>query len=454
MFYEHANGNEADTEGMEGQTSPLLQSATQNNIQGYGNIGASTIGLSPAFPSTFLSIPNKAIWPYMQQWHLDIQRELPGHSVVTVSYVGSKGTHLGLQRDLNQMYPVAASQNPYGPGQVITATDCNGVSQNPSTGIATAVAGGGTTYTTSNTNGWANNLAVACGNIADYYRPFLGIGTITRLENTANSNYNALQVAARKSVGTLNLTAAYTYSHSIDDSSDRYDTTFVNSYDPSLTRASSNFDERHMLNVGWVYDLPVFKGAGLKHSLLGGWEWSGIESFSTGYPLTVSNGTTYPDNAGVGNGVGTTSYPDIVGNPASGIPPASDVSSSSYAKFGINPGAFVLPQGLTFGDAGRNDIRNPSRLNFDMGVFKHFAIKESTAIEFRAEAFNVFNHTQFSLSPVEGTAGGITESMTCTGGANNSAGDPSCLGPGASTFGQINTAHLARILQFSLKFLF
>jgi Carboxypeptidase regulatory-like domain/TonB-dependent Receptor Plug Domain len=455
IFYEHANGNEADTEGMEGQTSPLLQSATQNNISGYNNIGASTISLSPAFPSTFLSIPNKAIWPYMQQWHLDIQRELSGHSVVTVSYVGSKGTHLGLQRDLNQMYPVAASQNPYGPGQVITAADCNGLTFDAVTGVATATPATGTTYATSQTGGWANNLAVACGNVADYYRPFPGISTITRLENEANSNYHALQVALRKSLGSLTLTSAYTYSHSIDNSSDRYDLTFVNSYDPNFTRASSNFDERHMLNTGWVYDLPFFKTNGLRHSLLGGWEWSGIESFGTGVPITVTNATTYGDNAGVGNGVGTGSFPNRIANPATSLPSASEVSSSSYVKFGINPGAFALPQGLTFGDAGRNDVRNPYRLNFDMGIFKHFAIKESTALEFRAEAFNVFNTAQFSLSPIEGTAGGVTMGMTCTGAAAPfSAGDPSCLGPGASSFGQIGNAHLGRILQFSLKFLF
>ena len=90
-----------------------------------------------------------------------------------------------------------------------------------------------TTYGKAQVGGWANNLAVACGNSADPYRPFPGIHTITRLENQANSNYNALQVSARKSVGSLNLTAAYTYSHSIDDSSDRYDSTFVNSYDPT-----------------------------------------------------------------------------------------------------------------------------------------------------------------------------------------------------------------------------
>jgi hypothetical protein len=77
----------------------------------------------------------------------------------------------------------------------------------------------------------AVNLGVAgCGVIADYFRPFHGVSTITRLENMASSTYHALQVSARRSVGALSLSAVYTYSHAIDDGSDRYDTAFVNSY--------------------------------------------------------------------------------------------------------------------------------------------------------------------------------------------------------------------------------
>jgi len=464
IFYEHANGNEADTEGMEGQTSPLIQTATVNNIVGYTNIGSGAGTVSPTGVLSFYSIPKSAIWPYMQQWHLDVQHEFVGHSLMTVSYVGSKGTHLGLVRNTNQLYPVAASQNPYGPGQPILTADCNGITVDPTTAIATATVVNGSSLATPQVGGWANNLAVACANAnvagGDYYRPFSGIHNITRIENQANSTYHALQISARKSIGALVLSGAYTYSHSIDDSSDRYDGTFVDSYNPNLSRASSNFDQRHMLNISWVYDLPFFKKAGLSHSLLGGWQWSGIESFATGVPLTVANGTTYGDNAGVAAGSVTsaTSYPDVIGSPTSGIPPATQgptgtLNGPSYAKFDFNPGAFALPQGLTFGDAGRNDVRNPRRINFDMGIFKHFAVKESMALEFRAEAFNIFNHTEYALS-TSGTSGGITNSMICTGGANNSAGDPSCIGPGGAPFGEINSAHLARILQFSLKFIF
>jgi len=215
IFYEHANGNESDTEALEGQTSPLLQSETQNNIPGYLNIGATGGALSPSYPASFISIPTKAMWPYMQQWHFDIQHELPGHAVMTVAYVGSKGTHLGLQRDMNQLWPTPAAQNPYQAGQPITATDCGTLTNVGLPNVQGVVNGQTITGST------AVNLQTACGNSADPYRPYYGMHTITRLENEANSNYNALQVSARKSVGSLNLTAAYTYSHAIDDSSDR-----------------------------------------------------------------------------------------------------------------------------------------------------------------------------------------------------------------------------------------
>jgi len=163
--------------------------------------------------------------------------------------------------------------------------------------------------------------------------------------------------------------------------------------------------------------------------------------------MTITNGTTYGDNAGVGNAVGSGSYADVIGNPKANIPPNSLLAGPSYSKFFYNPGAFALPTGLTFGDAGRDSLRNPGRTNFDMALFKHFAIKERLSIEFRGEAFNIFNHPEWS-------GPGATTGMSCTGGANNSAGDPSCLGPGGANLFEINSAHLGRILQLGLKFLF
>src|ERR1019366_9947672 len=78
-----------------------------------------------SFPFSFYSIPRQVTWPYMQQWHFDVQHEMLRNTVVTASYVGSKGTHLGRQVDLNQLRPVTAAQNPYQAGQTISADDCN-----------------------------------------------------------------------------------------------------------------------------------------------------------------------------------------------------------------------------------------------------------------------------------------------------------------------------------------
>jgi Carboxypeptidase regulatory-like domain len=420
IFFEHTNGNEANTEGMEGQSTPLIQTASQDTIAGYQNIGGGA--LAPSFPFTFTSIPKQVVWPYMQQWHLDVQHELPSHVVATLSYVGSKGTHLGRQLDLNQLMPTPASENPYLPGQTITSDDCDSI-QNPGLPSVTAVVNGNTI-----SGQPAINLQTACGNSADPYRPYYGLHHITRLEDKASSIYHALQFSARKTVGALNLSVAYTYSHSIDDSSDRYNADFVNSYDPSAARATSSFDQRHLLNISYVYDLPFFKKPGLTHTALGGWQWSGIFAYSTGTPLNITNGTDFGDNAGVGNGAGTGSYPDQVGNPRANVPPPSQVTGPQFAGYFYNPAAYGVPTGLTFGTVGRNSLVGPSRTNFDMALFKHFAIKESMAFEFRLEAFNVFNHTQWN--PPGSTALGNTD------------------------FFEINSAHNPRIVQLGAKFIF
>ena len=447
IFFEHTNGNEANTESLEGQSSPLIQTVTQFNISGYTNIGGGSTGSSPVFPLQFISIPTKATWPYIQQWHFDIQRQLSTNTALVLSYVGSKGTHLNRQDNLNQIYPVPAAQNPYLPGEPIgginnTTNDCSTMT----TPSGVAIVGQA-----------LNNLMVACGGDPNPFRPYYGAGFITQLQNAASSTYNAFQVAARKTAGPLQFSLAYTWSHSIDDSSDRYDADFVNTYDPAGNRASSAFDIRHMFNFGWVYDLPFFRKPGLTNRILGGWQYSGIVTALTGTPYTPTNTANYSDNAGVGNNVvGAGSYPDLIGNPTTGIP---NVPLAGYGPLHANPGAFAAPQGLTFGNAGRNSLRNPGYYNFSMALYKNFAVKESMNFQFRAEAFNIFNHTEWG--PIGGAAGGSaaangfsssTNAMGCYGGPNNSAGDPSCLG--SSNFLYIGVAHPARILQLGLKFMF
>jgi len=483
IFFEHTNGNESNTESLEyeSKSTPItsipfpLSASSCGGTTGYDCLNSSLLGSAGATttPLQFVSLPNKAIWPYMQQWHLDVQHDIGKSTVATVSYVGSAGVHLTRSYEYNQMFPVLASQNPYAPGQVIT-TECANLSAGAYTvdayGVPTnAVTAYGTPvpYTAPTTpggvpSGAAVNLAVACGNNANPFRPYAGIGSIQRKDQTGSSNYNALEASLRHSIGGLELNAAYTYSHSIDDSSDYNDTGFVNSYNLNAYRASSNFDQRHNITLAYVYDLPFLRAKGLAHSLLGGWQWSGITLIQSGSPFSVYNEgfNATADNAGVGNGFSTSgSYPDLVGNPKQGV--SSSALAGPLSGFGpllYNPDVFVLPTGLTFGDAGRNILRNPWRTNFDMALIKHFPVTEGKYFEFRAEAFNVFNHVEYTwLGGDAGSAadnsgrGTNSNEIACYGGANNSAGDPSCAG---SSYLRSGGTHLPRIMQLALKFIF
>ncbi|HXY50307.1 MAG TPA: carboxypeptidase regulatory-like domain-containing protein [Terriglobales bacterium] len=449
IFYEHTNGNEANTESLE-NSPPLVKTATQNNIIGYQNIGSGfTPGTQPVFPLAVVSIPDQVTWPYMQQWHLDIQHQITKNMVTAVSYVGSKGTHLTTTSDRNQLHPLIAAQNPYKQGETFGSNQCGstldayGVPVDATTpsGVPIPYAGPGVLSPAVN-----QGIAV-CGTVADLFRPFPGYDTINYLALNAASNYNALQVGLRRSAGSLQLSVSYTYSHSIDDSSSRQDGQIVDSYDPAANRASSSFDQRHIINAGYVWDLPFFKGTSLTSKLLGGWQYSGIFGFSTGSPFTPG---FFIDNAGVANGIAganAASYPDVISNPKQGITPVPGALQL------YNPNAFVAPTALTFGDSARNTLSNPNRTNFDMALFKHFAIHESMALEFRAEAFNVFNHTQFGYVAGDGGSAASNSANLNSNTASCSVTSGPC-GAAGNSFLQVLTAHNPRILQLGLKFLF
>ena len=200
------------------------------------------------------------------------------------------------------------------------------------------------------------NLAVACGANPDPFRPIPGYGNITHLQPAASSIYHAFQMSVRRSLGGLTLSGAYTFSHSIDASPDGGDGSFLDSYNPSSNRASSNFDQRHILNVSYVWDLPFFKAKGVTHSVLGGWEYSGIVAFSTGSPFSPTFGTV-SDNAGAANGVGSASRPDLIGDLNGGFTP---VPAAGLGKQFYSASIFAAPRGLTLGDAGRNILKDPA----------------------------------------------------------------------------------------------
>ena len=419
IFFEHSNGNEANTEALEG-SPPLIQNPSQNFIVGYTNIGAGG-GPTLQFPISPTAIGTKAVWPYVQQWNLGIQHQLAAGTVLSVAYVGSKGTHLSLQNDMNQIHPLPANQNPFAAGQTLTST-CDAANA-----TGTPFSAGDMVNGTAITAQAAINLNVACNLLPtnDPYRPYYGLSDITLLAFAANSNYNALQVSLRRNVGGLTLDVAYTYSHSLDNASDRYDAAFANAYNTRSQYASSTFDQRHLLSVAYVYRIPSPAKSGLVNGVLGGWQLSGITTVQTGTPFSIYNSTGgYGDNAGVGNGVfGAASYPDIIGNVHGGQAGQTVGGLPLY----YDPNAFTTPTGLTFGNAGRDVLNQPSRWDFDAGLFKHIKVHESMAFEFRAEAFNLFNNVQWM-------------------GLDGTLGD--------STFLQPTGAHRARTLQLGLKFLF
>jgi len=505
IFYEHGTADEANTGSLEGNASPVL-SMTQYFVNGAGCIGLqgscsnNSTKLTPgAFPASVTAIPTKAVWPYVQQWSFGVEQELPRRMLGTFGYVGSKGTHLTLQREINQLTPLAAVNNPFALNEPLINT-------------ATCASGSSTYYELPSkiyvypSSPAFVNLQTACfgydtsnaGPNPNAYRTYApGMDNIYSLENTANSSYDAFQFTLRRVAAPLTLGVAYTYSHSFDNASDRSDSNFVNSFDVRGNRASSNYDQRHLLHVNYIYDLPLrpflqhflsninsdpnpdnhtpvpppssFFSSKLSGLLLDHWQLSGITLFETGIPFSVinegdtSNGVSVTDNSGVFNGVGAGAYPDICSTYSSSTPTVSKNSSGSGPLL-RNPAKFCAPRALTFGNAGRNVERNPSRLNFDMAMERHFNVWERGNLEFRAEAFNVFNHTQFRIyDPVQGNQ--ANNEVTCyadpyahtgstTGGGFTAAGDSNTDCLSNSKFLHPVDAHRPRTIQLGLKLAF
>ncbi|MGO9589683.1 MAG: carboxypeptidase regulatory-like domain-containing protein [Candidatus Acidiferrales bacterium] len=481
IFYEHGTGNEANTGSLEG-SSPLVESMTQYNVHSAvgGPLGPGT----EAFPLNVTSIPTKAIWPYAQQWSLSVQRDLPWNLFGTVAYVGSKGTHLTAELQINQLQPVSPADNPFAKGQPLLQSDCQTFVGGPNSGFIKV---NGQTFSTGQPI--FSNLEAACSstNAGDSVGAFPdpnalrtfapGFGQIYSLQNVANSNYNALQFTLRHTKGPLTLGMSYSYSHSIDDASDRTESNVVNAYNLAQNRASSDFDQRHLLNIDYIYDLPLgrwidnlrtgwtqaghpgkatpsYDTRAAHPKLLNGWKLSGVTTYASGTPFSVlnagsANGVSASDNAGVATGVSYGSYPDRAATVSRAL---FSPSSTTFGPLLGNPNSFVAPQGLTFGNAGRNSMNNPSRLNFDTALIKDISFNESYSLEFRAEVFNIFNHTQFRIYDPENTGNTGNNVITCYGGTTYSAGDQSCLA--TSAFLHPVDAHRPRTMQFGVKLFF
>ncbi len=520
VFFEHGTPKEANTGSLEGG-APLVLTMTQPFPGSFGAIGLGcnnaqtcSSNVPVAFPFDVTSIPTKTVWPYVQQWSLSLQQQLPKDMVATVAYVGSKGTHLTALLQINQLPvpPTGADTgifpdgNPFNAHQPITTSECNISAGAPYIINQIAVTSAQPAY---------KNLAAACygvdGNFGpnlqnspNLYRPYFGFQRILSLQDIGDSQYHALQATLRRTKGPFTLGGSYTYSHSLDDASDRSDASFVNSanYLPGqyirANWASSSFDERHLLNLNYIYDVPKvsrnFQQSVIRSSdtgaeagapggvskflgiLLDSWQLSGVTVFQSGTPFSIINsgsntGISVLDNAGVANGSGAGSYPDVVGGLRTALPAGvSKFNPQSFGPLLYNPSAFAAPQGLTFGNAGRNFVNNPHRINFDASALKNFKLAEGHNLEFRLEAFNVFNHTQFRIfNPNIGNAANNT--ISCYGGGLNGAPYTAAGGltilPGSSNQQPENVdcttgsaflrpidAHRPRTIQLGLKYSF
>lgn len=359
---------------------PFVQNVTISNAT-LDNPGAlaPNLNLLPQFlggPSTD--------WhqPYTQQWSLDIQRQLPGGVLVDAGYYGNIGTHLIGVVDINEPQPGAAvAAGIVAPGQAVGA------------GLATQR--------------------------LNFVRPFQGFDAINLFKTIFTSNYNSLQLSAQKRFrGNSGISANYTYSHGLTTSQTDF-TAPQNTYNIAAEYGPDRFDRRNVFNVNFIYELPWLKAQqGLEGHLLGGWEVSGIVYAFSGLPLTV---TASRDPAGLGLRDGNSfagGRPNQVGNPNANAP-------HTVAQW-FNTSAFVfVPTGSNLpGNEPRGAVIGPGDQRWDLSLFKNIRMTERTTLQFRTEAINVFNHTNFNTVSTSRTSG---------------------------TYGQVLSARDARIVQLALK---
>lgn len=250
---------------------------------------------------------------------------------------------------------------------------------------------------------------VATGGVSpNAVRPYPGFASITTYQTRGDSYYHSLQVSVvKRMTHGFSVNGSYTWSKSLDDLS-----TPLNIYAPlSVERAVSSFDRTHVFTASYIWEIPYARNlSGFGKKLLDGWQVSGITSIESGNPITpVITG----DRAGTGGG---SQRPNISG--------PITLPQTQYQWFA---GAFSVPAPGTFGNAGRALFRGPGFANTDLSFSKRTAIRESIMLQFRAEFFNIFNHTQWV---------GV--------GATVASG----------TFGQITSARDPRITQLGLRLTF
>jgi hypothetical protein len=348
---------------------------------------ASLIGLSPV-PCTTASFAQNLRTPYIITWNFDIQRAITNNLSLDLAYLGNHGVKLYGTRDINTP-PLGAGYSPAG---------LAGCAADPTT----------------------------CGNLPDlpelgpYSAKFPYIQYILELSNMYRSHYNAVQatLTERTSHG-LSFTAAYTYSHALDDVSQNFgSTTPLDNANPGLNYGNSDYDIRHRFTLEATYALPGMKSPG---QMLEGWQLNSIVTLQTGQPWAVQD--TANDFSGTGEVNNPNSWGEawnFYGNPKdftaspNGIPFFSGTSNPQCLAQATKDGALALasltnngcfangssilipPAYGTFGTIGKNIFRDTPFRNWDLSVTKSWKFKERLTAQFRAEFFNVLNHPLFA----------------------------------------------------------
>jgi carboxypeptidase family protein len=276
--------------------------------------------------------------PAVYQWNFTVQHMLPQDTLVEVGYVGTRGRHLVVNSDLNQLQM--------------------------------------------GTKDLPQNQGVAEAALA----PYAGLGGLTVGLNDSNSKYDALQVSVQRRLNKgLQFGVAYTYSNSFDYGSDLY-ANATNTYDLRYNFGPADWGRRNNLVINYVYELPFFKGQNnLARKVLGGWELSGVAALASGTPNTVRNST--------GDVAGVQSDFNQAADRLAGCNPNS--APRSVAQW-FNTGCFVNAAPGTFGNAGRNTVWGPGVRNWDFALYKNGGITEKLKYQFRAEFFNFLNHPSFN----------------------------------------------------------
>jgi hypothetical protein len=339
-------------EGGTANNPPFVQIVTISNTN--LNDPASTVADLNLAPQALSGIDVNWHQPYVQQWNLDFQRQLTSTMLVDVGYYGNRGLHLPGTLDINQPHPgayLSAGVLPQGP------------------------------------------INFGNSQLLNYVRPYPGFGTISISSPRFQSNYHSLQAqwqwrASKNNLLTLN----YTWSHALTDAPSQYNTP-QNMYDIHAEYGPADFDRRHVFTGSYIYHLPFYRlQRGLTGHLLGGWEISGIVYAQTGLSLSVTGVDIDPAGLGLSNfntGPIFDARPDQLADANRHAP--HTISNWFDTSLFADPPA----DGIRPGNAPRGSILGPGAWRWDSSLFKSTKVGEQVNVQFRAEASNVLNHTNF-----------------------------------------------------------